>query len=98
MSSGYDVIVEVVASNIIGEPREANYAAVPRAVDTRLALGPEGGRVAPAGDARDPRLGPAGSRARHDWSQTFAFAAVLRHGRGWFRTTDLSRVKRALSH
>jgi hypothetical protein len=36
MSSDYDVIVEVVASNILGEPREVNYAAVPRAADRRL--------------------------------------------------------------
>ena len=108
---------DVVASNILGEPREANYDAVPRAVFTdpqaaavgateadfsasaalselpktetytrayaesngfltllsdgeRLtgayALGPEAGRVAAAGDAGDPRTGPARRSPRHD--------------------------------
>jgi hypothetical protein len=39
----------------------------------------------------------------HEWSSE-DFAAdppgliLQQHGRGWFRTSDLSRVKRALSH
>ena len=108
---------EVVASNILGEPREAHYEAVPRvtytdpqaaavgateaefsataqlseiaktadlharvrevervpdpaqrrrAPDRRLRARSGGRRVAAAGDARDPRQGPARGAARHD--------------------------------
>ena len=50
---------------------------------------------------------PFGGGVRHQPTRRRCSATALRaatpqtrisHGRGWFRTTDLSRVKRALSH
>ena len=48
------------------------------------------------GDAAKANLGPSTDEPLND--ETPAHAEVSTDGRGWFRTSDLSRVKRALSH
>jgi hypothetical protein len=58
----------------------------------------EGREWAPLGTTRvdDGSSGPAEYPTENE--ETPASAEVSEDGRGWFRTSDLSRVKRALSH
>jgi integrase len=64
----------------------------------RLRLLIEGANWAQLGTNRvpDPSDAPTGTRPRTQ--KTPPGAGHSTHGRGWFRTSDLSRVKRALSH
>jgi hypothetical protein len=58
----------------------------------------EGREWAPLGTTRvnDGSSSPADHQVENE--ETSASAEVSEDGRGWFRTSDLSRVKRALSH
>jgi hypothetical protein len=59
----------------------------------------------PSGDPLTPRMTPRGEIAPERHSEDICTEdeiphsqAISGYGHGWFRTSDLSRVKRALSH
>ena len=64
----------------------------------RLKAPVEGAQWAPMGTSAPRSPSPAAAQEAGKTPRTRTGAADSCHGRGWVRTSDLSRVKRALSH